>query len=400
MNNKTNMIISSLLLLFFIAYIISLALRFYKQDYKTELPYVFEVANEYATQGIIIRDEKEYVKNYNGSLSYIVDDGTKVLPTTVVAKEYSNDEYLLIDKEIDKVKEVYKEIQNLEQREKQVIKDISSLNQDIIESMKPFMLLKDKNSTDDLIKIETNMASSILNSKIAVGNKVDFSEVKTELAHFIQQNIEYNTHTADFRGIFTSYVDGYEDILKPEILKDIGFEKYHELMNAEYPQKENSFGKNINNINWYYVTEVPYYISRLFMSTKKLNMTFSSDKSKVITGRVVNTINDAENENSIVIIRSNDIIPQAVGNRKVSINIGFQDFSGIRFSDKALRIIDGQQGVYVVGKVSVEFKKVDIIYRGPDFYLSKINYTDNDYLNIFNEIIVKGNNMYDGKELK
>ena len=399
MNTKTNKIISIIIIILFLFYSTSIALRYYQQDYRTEIPYVFDVSNEYATQGIIIRDEEECPKHPDGYISYIVPDGKKVIPTTVVARQYSDEKSLIIDAEVDKIQQIYQKVTDIEKTQKKVIKNIDSLNENIITSIKPFMELKFNSSAENINTIKFDILDTILTSKMMTGQQVNFDEIKNELDSYMSYGTQYNSITADFRGIFSSYVDGYEEKLSPKTLSSITFDNFEELMAIDYPRQEESFGKNIKNINWYYVTKVPTYASKIFQSVNKICMTVGNDRDNQIMGRVVNSIDDFDTDTSLIFIKSNEINSEVLGNRKININIGFQNFSGIRFSSKALRIVDGVQGVYVKGKSSITFKKVDIIYRGPDFYLTKLNYKNNEYLNIFDEVIVKGRNLYDGKEL-
>ena len=48
---------------------------------------------------------------------------------------------------------------------------------------------------------------------------------------------------------------------------------------------------------------------------------------------------------------------------------------------------------------SVQFKKVAIIYTGTDYYLCRTQYDSTDQLNLFDEVIVEGTDLYDGKPL-
>ena len=80
-------------------------------------------------------------------------------------------------------------------------------------------------------------------------------------------------------------------------------------------------------------------------------------------------------------------------------SISFRNYKGLRISQKALRILDGEKGVYVKSGYSVKFKKVDILYTGLDYYLCQIQYGSSDQLSLFDEVIVEGTDLYDGKPI-
>ena len=107
-----------------------------------------------------------------------------------------------------------------------------------------------------------------------------------------------------------------------------------------------------------------------------------------------------ENGCAVVIIRSDEISADTVSRRTATIKVGFSNYEGIRFSKKALRIVEDQKGVYIKSGYDVKFRLVDIVYTGKDFYLSRMEYNSESYLNMFEEVIVEGTDLYDGKPLQ
>ena len=64
-----------------------------------------------------------------------------------------------------------------------------------------------------------------------------------------------------------------------------------------------------------------------------------------------------------------------------------------------MRLVDGVKGVYVDNGYSVKFKTVDIIYEDDTYYLSRLNYTGERELNIFDKLVNSKNELYDGMPL-
>ena len=61
-------------------------------------------------------------------------------------------------------------------------------------------------------------------------------------------------------------------------------------------------------------------------------------------------------------------------------------------------MVDSVRGVYVVSGMQMNFVPVKIIYFGEDFLICEKE-TDNDrrVLKLYDNVIVKGKNLYDGK---
>lgn len=72
----------------------------------------------------------------------------------------------------------------------------------------------------------------------------------------------------------------------------------------------------------------------------------------------------------------------------MSLDIVFENFKGIKVSREAIRFKDGQKGVYVILGNETTFKKIDVIYEGSDYVVSKYT-ADEDYLLLYDQILLE-----------
>ena len=81
--------------------------------------------------------------------------------------------------------------------------------------------------------------------------------------------------------------------------------------------------------------------------------------------------------------------------------IDFESFKGVRVSTKALNIVNGEKGVYVKYGNLARFRKITVLYQDDEYILvpegGKVG-TDNE-VRLFDEVIVEGTDLYDGKIL-
>ena len=69
-------------------------------------------------------------------------------------------------------------------------------------------------------------------------------------------------------------------------------------------------------------------------------------------------------------------------------------------SNNALRVVDGQNGVYVLVGKKVTFKPVDIVYSSDTFSIVKSNaQVTSRILTANDEVVCGGKDMFDGKVL-
>ena len=65
-----------------------------------------------------------------------------------------------------------------------------------------------------------------------------------------------------------------------------------------------------------------------------------------------------------------------------------------------MRVVDGITGVYVISGVSARFKPIDIVYNDGGFVVAKTDNTNSSALTLYEELIVSGGDLYDGKVVK
>ena len=82
----------------------------------------------------------------------------------------------------------------------------------------------------------------------------------------------------------------------------------------------------------------------------------------------------------------------------------YDEITGFVVDNRAIREEDDVQGVYVVSGNLVEFKKVEIAYSDSEYSVCVTPTDDNGnpqsgYVELYDEIIIEGTDLYDGKIL-
>ena len=84
--------------------------------------------------------------------------------------------------------------------------------------------------------------------------------------------------------------------------------------------------------------------------------------------------------------------------RKADCRLITTTYSGLKVSNDALRVVDGQEGVYVLVGQKIVFKPVEVIYSSDDFTLvSSSGSTGSRVLKENDEVVVGGKDLFDGK---
>ncbi len=86
--------------------------------------------------------------------------------------------------------------------------------------------------------------------------------------------------------------------------------------------------------------------------------------------------------------------------RRQTIEIVANSYTGIKVSDSDVHIVNGEKGVFVRYGSIVQFKKIDEIYSAPGYVVSNIDPTSQGNLQVYDEVIENGDDLYDGKVIK
>ena len=71
------------------------------------------------------------------------------------------------------------------------------------------------------------------------------------------------------------------------------------------------------------------------------------------------------------------------------------EYSGLKVQRSALRVVDGKRGVYVLSGMQISFVPVEVLYYSDSYIICK---KDNEGgLKLYDRVVVKGKNLYDGK---
>ena len=116
-------------------------------------------------------------------------------------------------------------------------------------------------------------------------------------------------------------------------------------------------------------------------------------------GTIMRTELSDDGSSMMLVIKGNTVTADTVSRRVATVRLSSESYTGVRFDKEYLRIVDGVKGVYVDNGYSVKFKTVDIIYEGDTYYLSRLNYTGERELNIFDKLVNSKNELYDGMPL-
>ena len=155
-------------------------------------------------------------------------------------------------------------------------------------------------------------------------------------------------------------------------------------------------GKIVSDYEWYIAAEVSINDSMNYKIGDSLEI-HTSVKSSPILPVTVQKINISENGSKAVIVFScNEMNTELASMRSGPMTVVSKSYSGLKVPKKSLRVVDSKKGVYVVSGMQAKFVEIEIVYSNDNYMICKRNDADGS-LKLYDRVVVKGRNLYDGK---
>lgn len=376
------------------------AYRHFFSSYTTVDAYRHTVYHTAVVDGILIRSEQSLNQKSGEHMRYVVEDGEKVKVGTPLAYTYASEASL---NEAQRRAELQDELDLLLKVESLIkanniptVTDLSRNTDVSLSALAEAVALGDYTHLDDLIlqvQEQVNIGAALTGSTKALEERID--KLESTASKQMSSSVLYSSR----EGYFSYSVDGFEKSYSTDLIGNISAEQLQQMLQQEYPLQEDTLGKVVNGTEWYYVTTVPADRAGDFPEGSAVTVSFAGSTADAVNARVLQVQQESPDADAVITLVGNEVNADTVSRRCSAARISSPAYVGIRFDQKYLRISDGVKGVYVDAGYTVKFKPVDIIYEGDGYYLSRLNYTGEDYLNIFDRLIDTKADLHDGMSI-
>ncbi len=351
-------------------------------------------------QGIVIREEKAITANHSGALHFVLANGERVEKNGVIANVYSSANTSVSVNRIEQLKLRIADIEEMQGYNDVEAADISLVNNKVNSSLNTMIR---GIATGDYSFFESDSAQLLTNisrRQMITGEQTDFSgrlnELKAELDSLnasLPQPV--GNITTDVSGYFVSSVDGYENLLSCDNIDNITPEYIDELRPESI--STSTIGKIVSGYTWYIAAKVDISDSLKYKIGDKLTLK-TTIKSTPELNVKLEKINTSENTDTAVMIFScQQMNSELASMRKGALTIINSTYSGLKIPTKALRVQEGKTGVYVRSGMMVKFVEVKVIYRTDEYIICEQEISNDEVLRLYDDVIVKGKRLYDGK---
>lgn len=412
-----------------VIYLAIYAVQGFSSPFSTAMAYQDVLNDSVKVTGMVVREEQ----SLSGSatiMDVLPGEGERVAAGETVAVLYQNSDALDRQKQLQALKQEREQLQYA-LNSGNSLSDAAKLEQQIIASI---LELRANTNGGDLSAVESSTLSLrtlILQREFAYSASGDSAAALREnIAALDEQIAALETQVsggttsvyAPCSGLFSRVSDGLEAILTPESLNTMTCAQFESISSQADSSGSANVGKLIDGNTWYFVTMVDAAIAGRLQAGDSITVAFSRDYTGEMA-MLVERVGPEEEDGCILVLSYNRKLRDITLLRAQTVELIFQRYTGIRVPKQALRLETvtftdpdtGEErqtqalGVYTVVGAQAEFKPVDIVREGSDYYLVSPAKESNYFLILSSaeagkrilragdEVIVTASELFDGK---
>ena len=372
---------------------------------KTQTAVTRTVYETIDTTGFAVRKEVLIDNAYQGTVVPAVENGSKVAIGDTVANIYASESAAVAASRLKEIKneiEYYKSIAINAGSSPGA--DIGVYKNAVVTSLFALSEAVEEDSLSSVYSLSRGLRESIMKKQSATGEEVDVSpKIAALQAEYDALKTAAGTGSAvtvSQAGYYVDSADGFEGLADYDNILTYKASDTAALLEAQADTVSlRNVGKLITDFNWYLVFNTT--VEKLGNKVRGSYVTVMFGNSSADDIKMeIESVNVTEGSDELtVVLRSNVMNEEIAALRHEAVKIRVDSLSGIAVDRMALRTVNGEKGVYVKEGNLVNFKKVNIIYSDANIILSKPEPLDSSYLAVYDEMILEGTDLYDGKLL-
>ncbi|MGI6264021.1 MAG: HlyD family efflux transporter periplasmic adaptor subunit [Acutalibacteraceae bacterium] len=392
-----------LLALALLAYVGYQVYQVFFSSVETETVYSHSVYNTVDAQGLIIRSETPVTaQKTDGYIYYSVLNGERVAKSGKIAEIYKTESDALAYRQMQELADEIKVLQALDAQGVSGRLDLDMIGQQLSARIRQLTRQSYSPRISDLRGLRAELLGMMNKQQITTGKVTGFTEriqaLQSKRADLAANHTGVQASiTSPVAGYFVDRVDGFEETLDYDKVDALTVADVTQALSAS-PQVDQSqyLGKVVGDYQWYLACVVSEEdaVRMPLGATMTVLLPFVTDQSVPVE---VVAANPDQNGSVAVVFQSNQMIESLSAVRAETVRIQVEKYEGLKVPKTALVFDENNEaGVFVRVGNAVGWRKTRILYSAADYSICEIS-SDPGTLKLYDDIIVKGKGLYDGK---
>lgn len=352
-------------------------------------------------KGFALRDEKIIDTSASGTVIPLAHDGKRVANGDDIAVVCQNDDQAAAYTKLESLKHELERYKNINDPDGTQELSADKLNTKISDAYDDIMDAVTTGAYDELPDALTAYADKCATKQILTEGSIDLSakltSLENEIAALTAQNINYSSVKAPKSGYYINTIDGYESALSYKDALSLTSQQIESALNAKPAAVSgNSLGKIVESYKWYIVGETESQNSSYFKNGAKITVNFPKEGVNHVTMLVEKA--DTQGDKMTVVLSCSLMDETFANMRTEDMQIVTKSHMGYRVPSNVIRFDeDNNTGIYVLRGKIITFIPVEIIYTEDDFAIISSSSSNGKSVRLYDEVIIKGKDLEDGK---
>ncbi len=392
--------------------------KVFSEPYTTALAYTYTSNDSAEAVGILVRQET-VLPAQTGIVDVTRSEGEKVGVGQSVAQVYRDSQAQNNQADLEALAD---QIQLLEySSDGGGVDSAAKLDENILQAVTALHAASGVGDYNQLEDQARTLKSTVLKRGYVYGNGLGAEELSQKLndlkSQYAALKQQTSSSTSSVRapqsGVFSTLVDGYETAVTPQTVFQLTPSSLSALLAGQGKEAGGGMGKLITSTRWYFAAALPVSVAERLKAGSTATLRFSGDFDQDIDMRV-DQVSEAEGDKSVVVFSTDRYLSQTTLLRQQTAELIFNSWSGLRIPKQALRmekstytdketgqeVQNNRLGVYALLGGRAEFKTVEVVTEGDDYYVVRSTTDESDALRAGDEVIVRATELYNGQLLE
>lgn len=351
-------------------------------------------------KGFVLRDETAISSQSGGTSISLAVDGTRVAKGDCIAISCANNDDASVYTRLKAAKEEYNRLVTLNNQNG--VNELSSekLNDEIQTAYGDILNKIFQNDFSTVSKSVEEFNNKSATRQIMSEGSIDLSDaittLKEEIDSLESKNVKYTEVEAPASGYYINNLDGYETTLNYAEADKLTIEQIEKAVEAEPSEAASASGKLVSSYLWYLAGVVDTKHTKSFPVGKNIIVNFPDEGLENVSMKV----ESAEAVNGkLKVILSSTLMNETLANMRIeNVEIVEQSYSGYKIPSNAIRFDkENHSGVYVLRGKIISFIEVEILYSQEEYVIVSASRTGGRGLKLYDDVVIKGRDVYDGK---
>lgn len=407
------------------------ATQFANDGVVTEIATRGQVSDTLQAKGFAIRDEAVLDESYSGVLNYRVASGTRVSQGGVIADVFQSENDAAAQNMIDGLRREIDSLRQLAVPSDLFVSNSALIGSQIYSALGDISQEMRANNFAAMGLLKDDLQNALSRKQVIAGEESagDYArrveELEAQLASLESRGAKaVGAITAPRAGYFIDSVDGYESVMDPALVKNITVGQAKKLLEQEEPMRTGgAVGKICSDFTWKLVCVIPDEEMIKFEDVSEVTLDIPFASAETIPARVAAKNRDSSTGETAVVFECAYMDADLAAVRNETVHISVKTYNGVLVSEKALRFEDVEyttvdedgntvtrvrenvKGVYVQYAGRLHFVQVFTEKDVNGYAVCRTDLTDAEKENmvtsqtvqLYDEVVVAGTDLYDGK---